>query len=140
MGFVGVIFSLTIVTLSSLITSIDIVSELGIFLSSIYSLIAVFFILLFMVLSVIFGIGALSVKGWWFLLADADKFHNYYTKKLRSMDEIHEQIYNNCLTGIKNNSDLNDKIAFYLKISYLLFIFSIISIAFSFIYILYYFY
>lgn len=134
MGFVGVIFSLTIVTLSSLITSIDEASKLGEIFSSTYSSIAVFFILLLMVLSVIFGIGALSVKGWWFLLDDIGKFHNYCTKKPRTKNEFLKNILANCLSGIEVNSDLNNKIAVYLKISYILFIVSMILIASSFTY------
>ena len=86
MGFVGVIFSLTIITLSSIIVSTDEVTRTKILFSSIYSPIGIFIILSLMFLSIFFGIKALSVKEWWFLFVD--KFLDYCKSEIESSDDL----------------------------------------------------
>ncbi len=64
-GFVGIIFSLTIASLSTIISSADEITKEKIF-SATFLLILIFLILVFMMLSILCGIVALSVKDWWF--------------------------------------------------------------------------
>ena len=134
MGFVGVIFSLTIITLSSIIVSTDEVTRTKILFSSIYSPIGIFIILSLMFLSIFFGIKALSVKEWWFLFVD--KFLDYCKSEIESSDDLLKTILDEYVDGTKTNDVLNNKIALYLKLSHGFFLSSIFIVILYFIYIL----
>jgi magnesium-transporting ATPase (P-type) len=101
-GFVGVIFSLTIVTLSTILVSTDEVARDKIFFSSIFSLIGILVILAFMIVSVYFGIMALSVKEWKFPIAD--KFLEYCKNEPKEDEELLEAIFANYENNILENS------------------------------------
>lgn len=133
-GFVGVIFSLTVVTLSTILVSIDEVMRTKIFFSSILSPIAIFLILVLMILSIYFGILALSIKDWSFPIAD--KFLDICKTSSISDNELLEAVFENYKDNIFENSQLNDEIAIYLRRSHRLFVLSLISIALYFMYIL----
>ncbi|MDR7664710.1 hypothetical protein RG963_02680 [Methanosarcina sp. Z-7115] len=68
-GFVGVIFSLTVASLSTLIASADAVTKEKIF-SATFLLILILLILVFFTSSILCGLIALNVRDWWFLRAD----------------------------------------------------------------------
>jgi len=133
-GFVGVIFSLTIMTLSSIIVSTDEVTRTKILFSSIYSPITIFTILSLMFLSVFFGLKALSVKEWWFLLVEE------FLKKCKSETKSSDDLLKMMLEGYENGTNINDgvntKIASYLKNAHILFLLSLIIVIIYFIYIL----
>ena len=133
-GFVGVIFSLTIMTLSSIITSTDEVTRTKILFSSICSPIMIFIILLFMFLSILFGLYVLFVKNWWFLLVD--NFLNECNNEDKSGDELVKMMLDGYEEGIKQNDGTNTKIASYLKNAQILFLLSLIIVIIYFIYIL----
>lgn len=133
-GFVGVIFSLTIVTLSSILVNLDEVMRSNIFFSSILSPIAIFLILLFMILSIFFGIMALSIKNWAFPFAD--QFLDICKNSSLSDNELLDVIFENHKNNVVENSRLNDKISVYLRKSHTLFILSLISVALYFMYVL----
>lgn len=136
-GFVGIIFSLTIGSLGTIIASADEMTRREIFSSSIFSPIVLFTVLIFMILSVFYGIMALNVKKWWFLIAD--KFCNYCNETQRKNELTKEKIYTTIsekvTEGIIHNRTNNEKIANYLKWSYILFLLSIVLLVFYFMYI-----
>lgn len=127
-GFVGIIFSLTVATLSSLLISENDSIRGKIFSESIFSGLAIFIILTLMVLSIFLGIKALSVKKWWFPFAD--KFIEYCNNNKVTKNTILEKLTNDIAKGTKINSGKNDKIANYLEWSYKLFLVSTIILAF----------
>jgi hypothetical protein len=135
--FVGVIFSLTIGSLGTIIASTDELTRKEVFSSSIFSPIILFMILIFMILSVFCGIMALSVKKWWFLIAD--KFCNYFNEAQKKNELTKEKIYTTIsekvTEGIIYNRTNNEKIANYLKWSYILFLLSIVLLVFYFMYV-----
>jgi len=133
-GFVGVIFSLTIITLTSIIVSTDEIARTKILFSSIYSPIVIFIILSLMFLSIFFGMKALSVKKWRFLLVD--EFHDYCKSELESRDDLLKKIIDTYVDSTKTNDVLNNKIASYLKLSHNFFLSSIFIVILYFIYIL----
>lgn len=133
-GFVGVIFSLTIITLSSIIVSTDEVARTAILFSSIYSPIMIFIILSLMFLSIFFGIKALSVKEWWFL--KANNFIEYCKSEVKSSDDLLKIIIDEYVNGTKTNDENNTKMASDLKISHIFFLLSIFIVIIYFIFIL----
>lgn len=133
-GFVGVIFSLTIMTLSSIIVSTDEVTRTKILFSSIYPPITIFTILSLMFLSVFFGLKALSVKDWWFLVVG--DFLKECKNETKSGDDLLKMMLEGYENGTKTNDDANTEIAFYLKIAHKLFSVSLLIVIIYFIYIL----
>ena len=133
-GFVGIIFSLTIMTLSSIIVSTDEVTRTKILFSSIYSPIMIFTVLSLMFLSVFFGLKALSVKEWWFILVD--EFLKKCKSEAKSSDELLKMMLEGYENGTKINDGVNTKIASYLKSAHILFLLSLIIIIIYFTYIL----
>lgn len=133
-GFVGVIFSLTIASLFTIISSVDEVTKEKMFSSSLFLPLLIFFILAFMTLSIFCGIMALNVKIWWFLIAD--KFLNYCAKNKPTKEEIYTKIADQVTEGIIFNRNNNEKIANYLKCSYILFLSSIVLLVVYSVYIL----
>jgi len=133
-GFTGVIFSLTIASLFTIISSVDEVTKDKIFSSSIFVPILISFILVIMTLSIFCGITALDVKKWWFLIAD--KFLDYFTNKKTTKEKIHSEIADEVTKGIVFNRNNNEKIANYLTWSYILFLLSIVLLVIYTIYIL----
>lgn len=133
-GFVGIIFSLTIMTLSSIIVSTDEVTRTKILFSSIYSPIMIITVLSLMFLSVFFGLKALSVKEWWFLLVD--EFLKKCKSEAKSSDELLKMMLEGYENGTKINDSVNTKIASYLKSAHILFLLSLIIIIIYFTYIL----
>lgn len=134
-GFVGIIFSLTVATLSSLLTSEDGNIRIKIFSDFAISYLIIFIILTLMIFSIILGIKALNVKKWWFLLSD--KFVEYCNRSKVTKEVILEKIIDEMTKGTKANSNKNDKIANYLKWSYTLFIASAILLALYIMYLIY---
>lgn len=136
-GFTGIIFTLIIGTLSSFLVTIDETIKEKILFSSIYTIIAVFLIIVLMVLSMFFGIMALTVKNWKY--PSAEKFRNMYKTSSEASTLKQELIgsmnltYSDC---IDVNEKLNNKIASYVKNSHVCFLLSIILIAVYFLYIL----
>jgi hypothetical protein len=126
-GFVGIIFSLTVATLSTLLASDNDSIRGKIFSGSIFSYLTIFIILALMILSIYFGIKALNVKQWWFPFAD--KFIDYCNNNRITKNIILGKITNDVAKGTKINSDKNDKIADYLEWSYKLFLLSTIILA-----------
>jgi len=133
-GFVGVIFSLTIITLSTIIVSTDEVTRTKILFSSIYSPIMIFSILSLMFLSIYFGIKVLSVKEWWFLIAD--KFIEHCKNEIKSRDDLLKVIIDDYVNGTKTNDENNTKMASDLKISHIFFLLSLFIVIIYFFYIL----
>lgn len=136
-GFVGIIFSLTIGSLATIIASADEATKEKIFSSSIFSPILLL-ILSLMILSIFCGIMALNVKEWWFLIAD--KFLKYCNKTQEKNELTKEILYSTISEkvsqGIISNSTTNKKIASYLKWSYILFLMSICLLVFYIIFII----
>lgn len=136
-GFVGIIFSLTIGSLATIIASDDKIIREQIFSSPIFSPILIL-ILFLMILSIIYGIMALNVKEWWFLIAE--KFLNYCKKAQKEKELTKEIVYSTISEKVANgiilNSATNKKIANYLKWSYILFLISICLLVFYFIHII----
>jgi hypothetical protein len=136
-GFTGIIFTLIIGTLSSFLVTIDETIKEKILFSSIYTIIAVFLIIVLMVLSMFFGIMALTVKDWKY--PSAEKFRNMYKASSEASTLKQELIgsmnltYSDC---IDVNEKLNNKIASYVKNSHVCFLLSIILIAVYFLYIM----
>ena len=126
-GFVGVIFSLTIVTLSSILVSVEGSTRIENIFNSFYSIVIIFVILFLMTFSIYFGIRALSVKGWWFLYAD--KYYESCKDSIKSRDEIILELLDEFVHGIKTNNDLNDRIALNVKVSHSLFLLSIVLVS-----------
>ncbi|PQV42722.1 hypothetical protein [Methanohalophilus euhalobius] len=133
-GFVGVIFSLTVVTLSTVLVYTDEITRTKIFFSSIYSPIGIFLILLFMILSIFFGIMALSVKEWSFPLAE--DFLDHCKAQERAEVQLLEDIFSDYVRNINNNDELNDKIALYLRVSHISFLLSVIIVTIYFFFII----
>lgn len=132
-GFVGIIFSLTIAFLTSLILTTDYSIREKLF-SSIFFPIFIFVILVTMTLSIHFGIKALDVKGWEFLIAD--KFLDYCKDKKPTKQAIYKKTAQEVTNLIIVNREKNKEIASHLKYSYKLFITSIIMLVIYFIYLL----
>lgn len=132
-GFVGIILSLTVATLSSLLVSENAIRE-RIFSGFILSDLIIFIILTLMILSIFLGIKALNVKEWWFPFAD--KFIEYCNNNKITKDIVLEKVTNDIAKGTKINSDKNDKIANYLAWSYKLFLASTIILAFYIMYLI----
>jgi hypothetical protein len=122
-GFVGIIFTLTIASLSTILVEADEITRDKIFYSSIYSPIAIFLLLSFMALSIIFGILAINVKKWH--VPFADKFLTY-CKKIKTGDELLEAICNDYVGYTIANKATNDKTVKYLRLSLNLFAVSIV--------------
>ena len=139
MGFVGVIFSLTIMALSSIIVSTDEVTRTKILFSSIYSPLMIFIILSLMFLSAFFGIAALSVKEWHFLLAN--KFLKHCKSEIESSDDLPKTsddllktILDEYVDVTQKNAVNNAKIALYLKTSHIFFLSGLFGVIIYFIY------
>lgn len=124
-GFVGIIFSLTIATLSTILVYTDETTRNKIFFSSIFSPIGIFLILSFMALSIFCGILTISVKEWKY--PSANKFLEH-CKEVDDESDILETVFENYKQNTVTNSNLNDKIAKYLKASHNLFLASLISL------------
>lgn len=133
-GFVGVIFSLTIMTLSSIIVSTDEVTRTKLLFSSIYSPIMIVIILSLMFFSIFCGLKALSVKEWWFLFID--EFLKKCKSETKSSDDLLKMMLEGYEDGTKINDGLNTKIASYLKLAHIFFLLSLIIVIIYFIYIL----
>ncbi len=133
-GFVGIIFSLTVATISSLIISTNENTKAKIFSESVFPYLIIFIILVLMISSIFLGIKALNVKKWWFLFAD--KFLEYCNNNEVTKKIVLEKITDDVAEGAKINSEQNDKIANYLKCSYTLFLISIIILASYLIYVI----
>ena len=133
-GFVGVIFSLTIMTLASIIVSTDEVTRTKLLFSSIYSPIAIVIILSLMFFSVFCGLKALSVKEWWFLFID--EFLKKCKSETKSSDDLFKMMLEGYEDGTKINDGLNTKIASYLKWAHTLFLLSLMILIIYFTYIL----
>lgn len=125
-GFVGVIFSLTIMTLTSIIVSTDEITRTKLLFSSIYSPIAIVIILSLMFFSVFFGVKALSVKGWWFLLVDG--FRKNCINEIESNNDLLKIMLEGYEGGTKDNDAINTKIAADLKFAQILFLLSLIFV------------
>lgn len=136
-GFTGIIFTLIIGTLSSIL-----VADKGIIIGRIlfshwYSKIVIIVVLSLMVLSMYYGIKALSVKDWKYPIAQ--NFVAMFKKSSEASILKQELIgsinrtYSDC---IEANEKLNDKIASYIKYSHVSFLLSIILIAIYFVYVL----
>lgn len=134
-GFVGIIFSLTVATLSSLLVSENDSIRGKIFSESIFSYLIIFIILTLMILSIFLGIKALNVKEWWFPFAD--KFVEYCEKNKMTKNGVLEKLTNDVAKGTKINSDKNDETASYLGWSYRLFLASTIILAIYIMYLIY---
>ena len=133
-GFVGVIFSLTIMTLSSIVASTDEITRTKLLFSSIYSPIVIVIILSLMLSSVFFGLKALSVKKWWFL--GVDKFLAQCKSEIKSSDDLLLTMLEGYAIGTKINDSGNVKIASYLKNAHIFFLLSLITVIIYFVYIL----
>jgi len=132
-GFVGVIFSLTIASLATLISTADEPVRLKI-LSDVH-LYTYILILGLMVSSIFCGIIALNVKNWRYITADM--FIEYCNEeKIKRKDIIIKLIKSNTQTILKN-CRLNNQIALWLKWSYYLFMISVIILLHYFIQLLY---
>lgn len=129
-GFVGIIFSLTIASLSTIVSSADEAIKEEIF-SAIYLHILIFSILVLMTLSILCGIIALNVKEWWYLIAE--DFVSYCNKEIRPKKDLHTKITEETTEIIIKNRNQNKQIANWLKRSYILFMASIIVLMFYFI-------
>jgi len=134
-GFVGIILSLTVATLSSLLVSENEIVREKIFSGNVFSNLIIFSILTLMIFSIFLGIKALNVKEWWFLFAD--KFIEYCNNNDVTKKIILDKITTDIAKGTKINSDINDKIANYLAWSYKLFLASAIILAFYILYLIY---
>ena len=125
--------------LSSIIVSTDEVTRTKILFSSIYSPLMIFIILLLMFLSAFFGIGALSVKKWHFVLAN--KFLKHCKSEIESSDDLSKTnddllktIIDEYVDVTQKNADNNAKIASYLKISHRFFLSGLFGVIIYFIY------
>lgn len=121
-GFVGIILSLTVASLSTIISSVDEVTKDKIF-SATFLLILIFLILVFMTLSILCGIVALSVKDWWFLRVD--DFINYCNERKRTKKQIYKSLIEETKGITVKNREQNRQMANWLKWSYILFMASI---------------
>jgi len=136
-GFVGVILSLTIGSLSTIIACSNEVIRQKVFSSYIFSSIIVI-ILALMILSIFYGIMALSVKEWGFFQAIdfCDYTKDDFKGKRPTQKELYKEITESFEDLIAQNSDINKQIAKYLNYSYSLFFVSLVLLVFYFIHIL----
>lgn len=124
-GFTGVILSLTVASLISLISSTNEVFKEKLF-SSVYNYILIYLMLIFMILSIICGIRAVTVKKWRTLLVNP--FLEYCNREKRTSEEIYKITTEQYKSIINQNSDKNKKIANLLRWSHYLFLGSIITL------------
>jgi hypothetical protein len=122
-GFVGIIFTLTIASLSTILVGADEITRDKVFYSSIYSPIGIFLILLLMALSIYCGIRATYVKSWEVPLAN--KFLEYCKEETKTEKQLLEAILDDYVDNTTDNSKTNDKMAEYLKVSFILFLVSL---------------
>ena len=132
-GFTGVVFSLIIASLVTIISSANEATKKDI-LFSLYSQTFIYLILAFMVLSIVYGIMALTVKKWQFL--NVYPFVEYCNKIEMNSEQICEVVTEQYMRIIKSNGDQNSHISDLLNTSYYLFIGSIIMLLGLIIYIL----
>lgn len=124
-GFVGVIFSLTVASLSTLIASADDATKEKIF-SDTFLLILIFLILVFFTSSILCGLMALNVRDWWFL--KADEFTKYCAENKPAKKEMYKKMTEDITSNIVKNRDQNEQIAKWLNRSYLLFMISVFAL------------
>lgn len=122
-GFTGIILSLTVASLISLISSTNEVYKEKLF-SSEYNCILIYLILIFMTLSIIYGIRVVTVKNWHTLLVNP--FLEYCNREKRASEEIYRITTEQYKNIINQNSDINMKIANLLQWSHYFFLGSII--------------
>lgn len=136
-GFVGVIFSLTIGSLSTFIVCADELVREKIFSSFIFSLILVL-ILALMILSIFYGIKALNVKNWGFFKATdfCDYTKSDYKKEKPTEVQLYNEMTDSFVELIKINDNLNKQISKYLNCSYKLFFSSLILLVIYFIHLI----
>jgi ABC-type antimicrobial peptide transport system permease subunit len=124
-GFVGIILTLTIATLSTILVNSKDITREQIFFSSIFSSIGIALILFLMGLSIYYGVKTISVKNWKF--PSASKLLDHCKEK-KTDDEILEIMFENYTKIITLNSNLNDEISKYLRYSHYLFMASLASL------------
>lgn len=121
-GFVGVVFSLTIASLATIISASDDLTREKI-LSDI-NLYTYILILVLMILSIAFGILALTVKNWKYIAADG--FIDFCNEEKKTINEIFIKLIKSNTKTICDNCEQNNQIADWLRWSYFLFIMSVI--------------
>lgn len=134
-GFTGVIFSLTIASLVSIISSDNKGMKEQIF-SLRYSHFLIFMILALMTSSIICGIMVVTVKHWWTLIVD--KYLERCSDGKKTQREVQKftiRTYKKCANM---NSKNNEKIANLLRMSHYLFLSSIILLLIYIMYIISY--
>jgi len=132
-GFVGVIFSLTIASFSTIISSPENTIQDQILIDT--HLYIFILILVLMVLSIICGIIALNVKNWEYTALD--KFIKFCNEGKKTKEDIYTKLTDENITNINKNCKLNDQIANWLKYSYYLFMVSVILLMYYFVQVLY---
>lgn len=136
-GFTGIIFTLIIGTLFSFLVSTDASIKERVLFSSIFSIIAIFLIMVLMVMSMVYGIMALTVKNWDYL--SAKQFMDMYKQSSNASTLKHDLLGSMNLSYIDcigKNETRNTKISSYVKNSHICFLLSIILIAVYFLYLL----
>lgn len=124
-GFVGIIFTLTIASLLTIFVDADESTKDNILFSSAYSEIGIFLILLLMFLSILFGIRTIYLDSWGVL--DAGKLLNYCREETQTENEFLEMTFDVYASNTADNNKTNNKLAKYLRISFIFFVVSLMS-------------
>lgn len=133
-GFVGFIFSLTVVALTTILVNADDIMRCKIFFASIVSPIIIFSILSLMVLSIGFGIKVISIKEWKNI--SLERFLSLCTNVSTTDNKLLENILVGHNKIVRNNIIVTNKMASDLQKSHICFILSLCIVTLYFMYIL----